>query len=159
MADYSAERQLAWLKSLEARPSSAAVIIEDSEGRSLIVKAGYKSHWTFPGGIIDSGETPMQAAVREVREEVGIVLAPADLAFAWVASRKSSVAMTYQFVFRTTAPANADKRITLQAEEIDDYAWVSKADVLAGERHYGKVIEHWASGLDGYVEQTYGAAE
>ena len=29
-------------------------------------------HWDFPKGIVEAGEEPMQAAVRELREETGI---------------------------------------------------------------------------------------
>ena len=32
--------------------------------------------WEFPGGKLAPGETPQQAAVREVQEETGLVVAP-----------------------------------------------------------------------------------
>lgn len=32
----------------------------------------YQDHWSLPGGLVDPGETPEQAAVREAIEEVGI---------------------------------------------------------------------------------------
>jgi mutator protein MutT len=35
----------------------------------------------FPGGGIEPGETPLEAAVREVEEEVGIVVKPDDATF------------------------------------------------------------------------------
>ena len=35
--------------------------------------------WFTPGGKIDAGETPKMAAVRELREEIGLVIAPEDL--------------------------------------------------------------------------------
>lgn len=158
MADYSFDRQANWLRSLDARPSSATVILENASGQALIVKANYKSHWTFPGGIVDEGESPAQAAVREVQEEVGLTIDREKLRFGWVAYRTSSMADTYQFVFYAPLPPDAETSIVLQATEIDEYVWVSKADVLAGERHYGKVIEHWASGVTGYIEQTFGAS-
>ena len=43
--------------------------------RWLMIKNTYgRSQWTFPGGAVDRGEEPRDAAIREVREEVGIAL-------------------------------------------------------------------------------------
>ena len=36
--------------------------------------------WAVPGGALAHSETPVEAAVREFREEVGLHLAPADVA-------------------------------------------------------------------------------
>ena len=152
---FSNPKLAAWLKSV-SRVSSASLILEDTAGRVLIVKANYKRYWTFPGGVIDVGETPARAAVRETREEVGLVIDPATVSFGWVANRASRMADTYQFVFRAPMPTDVESRIALQADEIDDYAFVDRADVARGERPYGKVVEHWANDAGGYVEQTFG---
>ena len=38
----------------------------------LTIKNSYKPQWTFPGGGVKSTESPIQAATRELLEEVGI---------------------------------------------------------------------------------------
>ena len=86
---FTDEERRAWLASLDRRFSSAAVLIENEQGELLIVKAGYKDHWSLPGGIVDAGESPLEAAVREVKEEVDIQVDPKDLKLAMVASRHS----------------------------------------------------------------------
>jgi 8-oxo-dGTP pyrophosphatase MutT (NUDIX family) len=151
---FSNSRLAAWLKSV-SRVSSAALILEDSDGRALIVKANYKRYWTFPGGVIDLGETPLQGAVRETREEVGLTIDPATVTFAWVANRTSKLADTYQFVFRAPLPAGFEGQVKLQASEIEDFAFVTRDDVRRGDRHYGKVLQQWANDTRGYVEQSF----
>ncbi|MGE8049761.1 NUDIX domain-containing protein [Pseudomonas monteilii] len=48
-----------------------ATVLCTQNGRLLLVrKKG--GGWNFPGGAIESGETPEQAAVRELAEEVGL---------------------------------------------------------------------------------------
>ena len=151
---FSNSKLAAWLKSV-SRVSSAALILEDAEGRALIVKANYKRYWTFPGGVIDLGETPMQGAVRETHEEVGLMIDPATVTFAWVANRTSQLADTYQFVFRAPLPAGFEDQVKLQASEIEDFAFVTRDDVRRGDRHYGKVLQQWANDASGYVEQSF----
>lgn len=53
----------------------AAGIAYDAGGEFLLVKRGnggdYPGHWAFPGGHIEEGESPEQAAIREFHEETG----------------------------------------------------------------------------------------
>ena len=60
-----------------------ACILKDCQGRVLITQrpagkfmAGF---WEFPGGKIEEGETPEEALIREMKEELGINLKREDL--------------------------------------------------------------------------------
>lgn len=56
-----------------AQPFTASgVLFFDHEGRILLVRPTYKPGWDIPGGYMQPGETPTQAATREVAEELGI---------------------------------------------------------------------------------------
>ena len=56
---------------MDIRVAAYAVIVED--GRILLAhwSQGGHSGWTLPGGGIDPGEDPADAAVREIAEETG----------------------------------------------------------------------------------------
>jgi len=66
------------------RPAAVAVVLlADDEGRACFLltrrTASLRTHarqWALPGGRIDSGETVDAAALRELREEVGVALGP-----------------------------------------------------------------------------------
>ena len=50
-----------------------AAVIRDGEGKIYATQRGYgdfKDYWEFPGGKIEPGETPQEAAIREIREEL-----------------------------------------------------------------------------------------
>lgn len=60
-----------------SRPPIAAAVIVDS-GRVLLVRRRVKEgslSWQFPAGEIEEGESAADAAVRETREETGLIVA------------------------------------------------------------------------------------
>ena len=51
---------------------SADVLFRDEAGRILLVDPRYKPDWDLPGGMAEANEPPLDAAKREVAEELGI---------------------------------------------------------------------------------------
>jgi uncharacterized membrane protein YbaN (DUF454 family) len=70
---------------LAGRPDriSARVVLLDGDDRLLLFLADFGDGngpcWFTPGGGIDEGETPAEAAARELAEETGLVVAPSVL--------------------------------------------------------------------------------
>ncbi len=62
----------------------AAAALVDVDGRVLIAQRPEGKHlaglWEFPGGKVAEGETPEQALIRELNEELGIDVTEACLA-------------------------------------------------------------------------------
>jgi ADP-ribose pyrophosphatase YjhB (NUDIX family) len=57
-----------------------AVVVEGS--RVLLVKRAHpplQAQWSIPGGVLEVGELVREAAVREAREETGLIVEPGDL--------------------------------------------------------------------------------
>ena len=57
-----------------------AVIIENA--RVLLVKRAHpplEAQWSIPGGVLEVGEMVREAAIREVREETGLIVEAGDL--------------------------------------------------------------------------------
>ncbi|TDB77503.1 NUDIX domain-containing protein [Micromonospora sp. KC721] len=49
-----------------------SAVVRDETGRVLLARRGDNGRWSVPAGIVDPGEQPADAVVREVLEETGV---------------------------------------------------------------------------------------
>lgn len=64
---------------VQERLSAGVVVVRSAGGRWRFLLLRAFSHWDFPKGMVEPGEDPSAAAVREVREETTLQ----DLRFDW----------------------------------------------------------------------------
>ncbi|MCX4678913.1 NUDIX hydrolase [Streptomyces sp. NBC_01433] len=57
-----------------AETVASGVLLFDERDRVLLVDPTYKPGWEFPGGVVEAGEAPARAGMREVAEEIGLRL-------------------------------------------------------------------------------------
>ncbi|MDX1765726.1 MAG: NUDIX hydrolase [Candidatus Saccharimonadales bacterium] len=67
-----------WEKLANGKPRSRLLVVHQNE--ILLVKNWISTqHWRLPGGGVGRSETPLEAAVREIHEEVGLEIAQKQL--------------------------------------------------------------------------------
>ena len=96
-------------------------IIHD-ELRFLLIKNHRSSHWGFPKGHMEKGETPEQTAAREVLEETGIhIRIVPDFSYKSEYTIQGKVEKSVILFLAGTR----DVQTIIQREEIDDYIWLN----------------------------------
>ena len=116
---------------------SAGGLVVDASGklglligrRDLKDTTGKRILWSLPKGHIEEGETPEEAALREVQEETGIVsvieksLGVID--FWFMAGGKRIHKTVHHYLFRENGGV-----LAAQVSEVDEVAWFPLAEIV-----------------------------
>ncbi|MFD6138935.1 NUDIX domain-containing protein [Promicromonospora sp. NPDC060271] len=108
-----------------------AVVVERSDGRHLLVRKRGTQTFMQVGGKIEPGEEPLAALVREVEEEVGLRLDPADIESlgrfgAPAANEPDHVVDAHVYQVRLRPGTEVAVRA-----EIEELVWIDPADPVA----------------------------
>jgi 8-oxo-dGTP pyrophosphatase MutT (NUDIX family) len=136
-----------------ARVLSCGVIVRRRSAELLLCRATGRDYWDIPKGVLDPGETPIEAALRELREEAGITLPPdavRDLGVRLYLARKD---LHLFVVDPPQASLSTDQcRCTTyyqwrgrEVPEIDAYRWTERSEV---PRYAGKNMARVLMGLE-----------
>jgi len=82
----------------------------------------YPMMWNFPGGRIDKGETPIQGAIRELKEESDLDAKEDELIKIGVFDENGIEVHLYRLNID-------DPKVKLKDGEHDRYAWVPKSQI------------------------------
>jgi 8-oxo-dGTP pyrophosphatase MutT (NUDIX family) len=110
------------------RHDRTRVIIRCDDSVLLVRSWLSKGDWELPGGGMHTGEDPAECARREVREELGINLAPEVLTCAGIRPYRSGIVHFNMYVFYADLPVRPT--LKLQVIEIREAVWFT-ADEIA----------------------------
>ncbi len=107
---------------------SAGVVVvrRDGGGWRLLVLRAYRN-WDFPKGMVEAGEAPLDAAIRETAEEAAI----SDLDFRWgeayceTAPYRGGKVARYYLAETTQASVSLPVSPELGRPEHEEWRWVS----------------------------------
>jgi 8-oxo-dGTP pyrophosphatase MutT (NUDIX family) len=118
-----------------AHATVAKVLVFNEAGRALILQVSVnrvdpsKSHTPdLPGGLVESDETPEEAAARETLEETGIELRLSDLQLVSTGSSVEEGALITKLLF--VARLNGTPPVTLSWEH-ERYDWCPRDELPA----------------------------
>ncbi len=116
-----------------AETLAAGVLLFDDEDRVLLVDPTYKAGWEFPGGVVEAGEAPADAGVREVAEETGIQLTdrPSLLVIDWESPKPPAYGGIRLLFDGGRIPADAAEHALLPGPELRACRFVSEAEAAA----------------------------
>jgi 8-oxo-dGTP pyrophosphatase MutT (NUDIX family) len=136
---------------MSIRLSAGVVVVRELKGswRYLMLRA-YRN-WDFPKGLVESGEQPLQAAVREVKEETLIE----TLQFHWGEVYRETAPYSHKKIARYYVAETSTEAVTLPVRpelgraEHNEWRWVTFEQGLALCSPRLDPIIRWASEIIG----------
>jgi 8-oxo-dGTP pyrophosphatase MutT (NUDIX family) len=116
-------------------PAASVIVLRDAPLEVLLLRRNEKSSfvpnaWVFPGGVIEGGETPEAAAVRETYEEAGLTIDPQSLVLTsrWITP--VGIPKRFDTWFFLTKVAR-EENVRIDEQEIVESLWIAPSDALA----------------------------
>jgi DNA-binding transcriptional MerR regulator/ADP-ribose pyrophosphatase YjhB (NUDIX family) len=146
----SAERAN-YLASLPRKRVAAGAVFADRHGRTLLVAPTYRPFWQLPGGVVDTDESPLAAATRAVRRELGLEVRLGRLLVVdWVAPAPGGIEGVLFVYDGGTLSDEQSGAVILPPSELEDWAWCTE-DELA-ERLPAHMLRRTQAAIQARVE-------
>ncbi|MCY4353398.1 MAG: NUDIX hydrolase [Truepera sp.] len=145
-------------ESLAKKLVGAGSVIRDDVGRILLVKPTYHDGWITVGGIVEASESPLEAAMREMKEEIGIAVTPKRLLGVGYLRESEDRAEMLAFTFDAgVISGELIAQITLDSPEVDAYRFVARDEALTlfapvYSRYFERVLPALDSGETMYLD-------
>ena len=108
----------------------AGALFTNTEDKILVVAPTYKSEWEIPGGTVEESESPKNACLREVKEELGVDLPIGGLLALNYREESESVSELLLFLF--DGGVLTDKQIgnvKLPPDELSEFRFLTLDEI------------------------------
>lgn len=119
--------------------AGAVCLVERDDGRVLLIKQSYRTHWGLPGGLLKRHEAPAAAAVREVEEEVGLRVQLVGEPVVVVDGRARRIDIAFRA--RPTGDADAADVASPTSPEIVDVRWFDPTELPRLQRETAALVQ------------------
>lgn len=109
-----------------------SAIMRNSKGEILLARSPkWGNKWTLPGGHVEPGETIIEAAWREAKEETGLKLKPGKIIHFGELINSEGFQRPAHFIYFNVVFDVLDETVTLDERELTEYAWVEPEEALS----------------------------
>jgi ADP-ribose pyrophosphatase YjhB (NUDIX family) len=118
-----------WFRLSRGATLGVRILAIDAQDRVCLVRHTYLPGWHLPGGGVERGEHALDAAIKEAREEAGLIIRPEDLSLISIhtnfAHFKGDHVLLYRADAWTTEP-------TYRAHEIAEHGFFPLKELPIG---------------------------
>jgi ADP-ribose pyrophosphatase YjhB (NUDIX family) len=115
-----------WFRLTRGTTLGVRILAMDEHDRVCLVRHTYLPGWHLPGGGVERGENALDAAMKEAREEAGLIIRPEDLRLVSIHSNfayfKGDHVLLYRARTWTVEPTN-------RAHEISEHGFFSLTEL------------------------------
>jgi ADP-ribose pyrophosphatase YjhB (NUDIX family) len=115
-----------------------ALCVLEHDGRILLLRQVHREGWTLPGGLLERGEVPAETVVREVGEETGLRIVPAEP----IAHVVDPVEKRVDVIFHVPVGTPVDVRPRGEATRAQ---WLAPGELGATDRPTAQALDAFAA--------------
>lgn len=110
---------------------AVGALLRNASHQLLIVKPTYRSGWLVPGGAVELNESPRNACIREVQEELGVCLTLNGLLCVDYRPAEEYKSEAVHFIFDGgILDEDQIKQFRLPEDELETYCFLAPAEAL-----------------------------
>lgn len=133
--------------------SAGAVIVRETDGGARFLLLRAFDHWDFPKGLVEAGEVPLAAAIREVREETTLddLEFPFGEIFTETGPYSRGKIARYYLARTRRSDVSLPVNPAIGVPEHHEYRWVDQPSALQLVSPRVQPVVQWATAKMGHV--------